>query len=412
MEKNNKLVKMACYMTSMSMAASSNLSPILFLTFRKMYGISYSLLGLLVVINFCTQLFVDLIFSFFSYKFKIKKAVKATPALTFIGLLIYAVWPWIFPNSAFAGLVIGTVIFSAANGFAEVLISPVIAAIPAKDPDREMSKLHSVYAWSTAGVVIVSTIFLLIFGTYNWQWLSIGFLAIPFIAFLLFMRAKLPEMETPEKLSGVLKLLKNKGMWLCFFAIFLGGSSELTMAQWASGYLENALGISKIWGDVFGVALFAVMQGFGRSLYGKKGKNIYKVLFISAIGTTICYFVAAISPVPVVCLISCVLTGFCISMLWPGTLIVASDRFPGGGVFIYAMMAAGGDLGASVGPLLVGVVTDVAMKNSVIMTIAQNIGILPEQIGMKLGMLVGMLFPLVAIPVFKHIWKTKEKEPL
>ena len=98
-------------------------------------------------------------------------------------------------------------------------------------------------------------------------------------------------------------------------------------------------------------------------------------------------------------------------MLWPGTLVVASDRFPSGGVFIYAMMAAGGDLGASVGPQFVGVVTDVAMNNPAVISIAQNIGMLPEQIGMKLGMLVGMLFPLVAIPVFKYIWKTKEKEP-
>ena len=219
-------------------------------------------------------------------------------------------------------------------------------------------------------------------------------------------------METPEKLSGTFELLKNKGMWLCFFAIFLGGSSELTMAQWASGYLENALGISKIWGDVFGVALFSVLQGFGRSLYGKIGKNIYRVLLWSAIGSTVCYLVSAISPIPVIGLISCVLTGFCISMLWPGTLIVASDRFPSGGVFIYAMMAAGGDFGASVGPQLVGIVTDVAMNNPTVMTIAQNIGLMPEQLGMKLGMLVGMLFPLIAIPVYKYIWKTKEKEPI
>ena len=35
-------------------------------------------------------------------------------------------------------------------------------------------------------------------------------------------------------------------------------------------------------------------------------------------------------------------------------LLVGSSRISMGGVFIYAMMAAGGDLGASVGPQLVG----------------------------------------------------------
>ena len=41
-------------------------------TFREMYNISYTLLGTLVLTNFCTQLTVDLIFSFFTKYFNIK----------------------------------------------------------------------------------------------------------------------------------------------------------------------------------------------------------------------------------------------------------------------------------------------------------------------------------------------------
>ena len=58
---------------------------------------------------------------------------------------------------------------SAASGLAEVLISPVIAAIPAEDPDREMSKLHSVYAWGVVAVIPLFTLFLLGFGSENWM---------------------------------------------------------------------------------------------------------------------------------------------------------------------------------------------------------------------------------------------------
>ena len=71
MEKNYKRVKLACYTTNVTMSVIGNLSPLLFLTFRSLYDISYSLLGLLILINFCTQLCVDLIFSFFSHKFNI-----------------------------------------------------------------------------------------------------------------------------------------------------------------------------------------------------------------------------------------------------------------------------------------------------------------------------------------------------
>ena len=139
-------LKAACYTSNISMSVVGNLPPILFLTFRDLYGISFSLLGMLVLINFFTQLIIDLIFSFFSHKFNIPLTVRIMPVLAVAGLVLYALAPIIFPASVYIGLVIGTLVFSAACGLAEVLISPVIAEIPADDPDREMSKLHSIYA--------------------------------------------------------------------------------------------------------------------------------------------------------------------------------------------------------------------------------------------------------------------------
>ena len=410
MQTNYKRVKYACYTTNVSMSVVANLSPILFLTFHNLYGISYSLLGSLVLINFIAQLLIDLIFSFFSHKFNIPLAVKITPLLTLVGLFLYAVCPLAFPQYAYAGLVVGTLVFSVSGGLAEVLISPVIAAIPSDDPDREMSKLHSVYAWGVVPVILISTLFLYVFGSQSWHWLALLYMLVPLVAFLLFTKAQIPQMETPEKVSGALSFLKNKGLWLCVGAIFLGGASECIMAQWSSGYIEQALGIPKVWGDIFGVAVFSVMLGMGRTLYAKKGKKIENVLFLGSIGATICYLLAAICNMPLIGLVACAFTGLCVSMLWPGSLIVASDRFPQGGVFIFAMMAAGGDLGASVGPQLIGVITDFAIANPTIVSFAEGMNLAPEQMGMKLGMLVGMLFPLTAIAVYFVIKKSRNEK--
>ncbi|MBR2327359.1 MAG: MFS transporter [Clostridia bacterium] len=408
-EKKIKLVKYACYTVNITMAAIGNLSPILFLTFRGLYNVSYSLLGLLIVINFTVQLIVDLIFSFFSHKFNIEKTVKIIPYISIVGLLFYAAAPFLFPGNVYLGLVLGTVIFSSAAGLIEVLISPVIAALPAKDPDREMSKLHSVYAWGLVGFVIFATLFLFLVGNENWQWLAIAVSAVPLFSAVLFSKAELPEMKTPEKTSATFEFIKDKGLWLCFFAIFLGGASECTMAQWSSGYLEQAAGIPKLWGDIFGVALNAVMLGIGRTLYSKIGKNIGKVLFFGALGAVACYFTAAVCNVSFIGLFACAFTGFCTSMMWPGSLIVAQDRFPAGGVFIFAMMAAGGDLGASVGPQLIGIVTDAVSASPIAAELASTLGLLPEQLGMKIGMIGGMLFPLAAIPIYFHIWKRSKR---
>ena len=89
--------------------------------------------------------------------------------------------------------------------------------------------------------------------------------------------------------------------------------------------------------------------------------------------------------------------------------MVSSDRIPEGGVFVYAMMAAGGDLGASVGPQLVGLITDAAIASPKAIEIAQGMNLAPEQLGMKLGLLVGMIFPLIAIPLYLYIKKTAKK---
>lgn len=409
LKSNYDRVKLACYTTNISMSIVGNLSPLLFLTFRSLYGISYSLLGLLVLINFCTQLSIDLAFSFFSHKFNIPLAVKLTPVLTVIGLLIYAIWPFFFADSIYVGLVLGTVIFSASGGLSEVLISPVIAAIPSDNPEREMSKLHSIYAWGVVGVIVFGTLFLYALGPESWQWLALLLTAVPLIGALLFFGAKLPELEKPEKISGVLSLMKDKWLWISVAAIFFGGASECTMAQWSSGYIEQALGIPKIWGDIFGVALFSFALGLGRTLYAKRGKNLGRVLFLGTAGAAICYITAAISDIAIIGLVACAFTGFCVSMLWPGNLLASTDRFPTAGVFIYAIMAAGGDLGASVAPQLLGVVTDAVSASTAGAEIALNLGLSADQLGMKAGMLIGALFPIAGIVIQLIIMRSRKK---
>ena len=407
-----KRVKLACFSVNVAMAVVGNMSPVLFLTFHELYDISFTLLGLLVLINFFTQLGIDLVFSFFSHKFNIPLVVKITPFLTVIGLLVYALSPFTFPNHVYIGLVIGTVIFSAASGFSEVLISPVIAAIPSENPEREMSKLHSIYAWGVVAVILISTFFLYVVpnGKAYWWVLPIIFMLIPIFSIIMFMGARLPALETPERLSGALKFFKSKWLWISVFAIFLGGAAECTMAQWSSSFIENALGIPKLWGDIFGVAVFSITLGLGRTLYAKKGKSIELVLFLGAIGSAVCYLTAVLSGIPILGLIACAFTGFFVSMMWPGCLLIASEKFPTAGVFIYAMMAAGGDLGASFGPQLVGVIADVIPSTSIGEFLAESLNLTTEQIGLKAGMLVGVILSVIAIFIYLYIYLAKKKE--
>ena len=395
--KKFKRTRLTCFYTYLAMSSVFSLPPILFLTFRETYGISYTLLGTLVLINFCTQLIIDLIFTFFSKHFNVHKTVRIMPLITSTGLTVYAIVPMLFPQFAYAGLVAGTVIFSVAAGLCEVLLSPLVAAMPSDNPEKDMSTLHSLYAYGVTAVVVISTLFFLLFGRENWMYLTLFFALLPIISAVLFSISPLPEMKLSESTSQSKSKGKYYALALCTACIFLGSAAENSMTNWISGYVENVLSIPKAAGDIFGLTLFAILLGIARTLYAKYGKNILRVLIISMIGSTVCYLIAALSPLPAVSLIACVLMGFCTSMLWPGTLILMEEKIPGVGVAAYALMAAGGDLGASVAPQLLGIVVDTVSCAPGAKALASSLSITAEQLGMKVGMLGASLFPLAGI---------------
>ena len=385
--------KAACYMGCFNMALVIAFPPVLFAVLHQQYGVSYTLLGALVLVNFCTQLGVDLMFTLFSHRFNVPLTLKIMPLLTSLGLLVYALIPMFFPEYAYAGLLIGTVIFSASAGLSEVLLSPTVAALPSDTPQRDMSMLHSLYAFGVFVTAVVSTLFLKWFGSENWIWLSVLFALLPVVPAVLFFCSPIPQMQSgPSGDSGVRSRKRNIGLALCAACLFFGSCAENTMASWISSYMESALQIDKAVGDILGMAMFAVLLGIARICYGRWGKNILPVLVVSMAGSAVCYLVAAFSPNVMVAFLACVLTGFFAGMLWPGSLIMMEERVPGVGVAAFALMAASGDIGASVAPQLMGVVIDTVSLRVGAMSVLT--GLSPEQIGLKVGMLVTAAFPI------------------
>lgn len=398
-----KRTKHACYFTYLAMSSIFSLPPLLFMTFREMYGISYTLLGTLVLINFCTQLTVDLIFSFFTKYFNIHKTVKIMPLLTSAGLLIYAFVPLLFPQYAYTGLLVGTVIFSVAAGLCEVLLSPLVAALPSDNPDRDMSMLHSLYAYGVVGVIVISTVFLKLFGTENWMYLTMFWASLPILSFVLFSLSPIPEINLSQNTTPNAAKRKNTGLALCAICIFLGSAAENAMTNWISVYMETSLHIPKVIGDILGMATFAILLGLGRTAYAKYGKNISAILLFSMVGAAVCYLVAGVSANLIISMLACILTGLFTSMLWPGTLILMEENFPNPGVAAYALMAAGGDFGGSVAPQLLGAVVDTVSASNWAAQLGATLSLSSEQIGMRVGMLTASMFPLLGVVLLIYI---------
>lgn len=407
---NYKRTKYTCYFTYLAMASAFALPPLLFATFKEQYGISYTLLGTLVLINFCTQLGMDLILSFFSKYFNIHKTLRVMPLLTAAGLCIYALIPSLLPQHAYIGLVFGTFIFSVASGLAEVLVSPTVAALPSDTPDKDMSMLHSLYGYGFVGVVLISTLFLHFIGNRYWMFLTLFWVIPAVIASVLLFKADLPDMNIGQGGgNSVQSKQRTSGLALCVVCIFLGGCAENTMSNWISAYTENALRIPKIWGDLLGTSLFAILLALTRTAYSKFGKNIFKTLTASMLLSALCYLTVALSTSAIVSLIACVALGVCSAMLWPGTLILMEKKIPAVGVAAYALMAAGGDLGASVSPQMVGIVVDTVTVTDWANAIGSALSLSAEQIGFKTGMLAAAVFPILGVILLLYMRKFFQK---
>ncbi len=377
---NYNKTKTACYLGFITQAIAANFAPLLFLKFHTDYGISLGNIALISTVFFFTQLLVDLFCAKFVDKIGYRVTIVISEVFSAAGLAGLAFLPDLLPN-AFAGILISVMVYAIGCGLIEVLVSPIIEACPFENKEATMSLLHSFYCWGSVGTILISTLFFAIFGMNAWKWLAVIWALIPAINIFNFATCPIVPIVEEGKGMGIRQLGKMPLFWVSVCLMVCAGASELAMAQWASAYAEAALGLSKTFGDLLGPCLFAVTMGISRVIYGKYGDKIKLTGFMVGSGAlcVACYLMASLSSNPVIGLIGCTLCGFSVGIMWPGTISISSKKFPTGGTAMFALLAMAGDLGGSVGPAIVGRVTQFAGDN------------------IRVGMGVGLIFPVVLI---------------
>ena len=380
MEKNYKKTLRACYFGFITQAIVANFTPLLFLKFHTEYGIPLGQIALISTTFFFTQLIVDILCAKYVERIGYRRAVVVSEAASAVGLIGLAFLPDLLP-SPFAGIIISVIIYAIGSGLIEVLVSPIVEACPFKNKEAVMSLLHSFYCWGTVAVILLSTLFFNIFGISNWKWMACIWAILPLYNIYNFMTCPIEYLVEDGQGMSVGELLKSPLFWTGIILMICAGASEISMSQWASAFTESALGIEKRMGDLAGPCMFAVMQGVSRVIYGKYGNriNLTKYMMGSGALCLICYILASVSHNPLLSLVGCIMCGFSVGIMWPGTISIMSKRLPVGGTAMFALLAMAGDIGGSVGPAAVGIVTQSANDN------------------LQVGMLSASVFPFVLI---------------
>ena len=372
--------RIACYIGYFVQAIINNFLPLLFVTFNTDYNLSYDKIGTLIVINFCVQIAVDLcsikIIPWLTYR----GATLAAHVLAAVGLIALSVLPKIMANTYLA-IIISIILYATGSGLIEVIISPLIEYLPGKKSAARMSFLHSFYCWGQVLTVLLTTVLFAILGRENWSTVAALWAIIPTVNFFIFLKAPIVVPESEQKGGVRDKVFVEPFFYMLFILMLSAGASEISVSQWASTFAEQGLGLQKAVGDLAGPCAFAVLMGAGRLLYGIFGKkiNINILMLLCAALCLVCYLGIALISSALGCVIFCAVCGLSVSIMWPGAFSMASARFENGGAPMFGILAAAGDLGCSLGPWLVGLISSGAT--------------------LKGGFLVASVFPTVIIVV-------------
>lgn len=352
---NYKHTIYACYIGYITQAVINNFLPLLFITFHNSFGISLGKIGLLITVNFGTQLLIDLLSAKFADRLGYRRLIVAAHLFAAIGLIGLAVFPFLLPD-AYTGLCAAVVIYAVGGGLTEVLISPIVEACPTEGKASAMSLLHSFYCWGSVLVVLLSTLLLKIWGMEAWRGIACLWALLPLANAVYFLKVPIAPLVEEGESMGIGGLLRSGIFWILALLMICAGACELGMSQWASAFAESGLHISKAAGDLAGPCFFAALMGLGRVLHAKCAERINLYLYLGgcAVGCALSYLLAVFSPFPLLALLGCGLCGFSVSAMWPGTFSLAGEKCPRGGTAMFALLALAGDTGCSLGPALVG----------------------------------------------------------
>ena len=402
----------ASYIGYITQAIINIFPPLVFIMFQKDFNISLTQIGLLSSFNFGIQMLIDFLAIKFIDKIGYRIPIVSAHIFAALGLFLLGILP--FYIEPYLGILICFFINAISGGLIDVLVSPIVEALPDKQKTKAMNILHSFYCWGSMLVVIVSTLYFNIFGIENWRYMSMIWAIIPFCNIFLFANVPLNVLKTHEdnmksdNTVSIRKLLSVKIVLVFVVLMICAGASEQSIAQWVSLFAEVGLNVNKTVGDIFGACMFAFCMGIVRLIYGMKSEsiNIEKALIISSLFCVFGYIVTVFSPYPFLSLIGCGISGLSVAIMWPSVFSLASKTYNKGGTAMFAMLALAGDIGCSIGPGIVGIVSNsknISDKFSAIIVNGDSI-----QIGLKIGILFAIIFPVIMFVVL-FLFKNRKR---
>ena len=119
--------------------------------------------------------------------------------------------------------------------------------------------------------------------------------------------------------------------------------------------------------------------------------NLERFMIGCSILCMISYILIGAVPVAAFGIIGCIICGFSVGIMWPGSFSIASASMRRGGTAMFALLALAGDLGCSSGPTFVGFISSNMNDN------------------LKVGILAALIFPIFLVVGIQMVKKFRTK---
>lgn len=353
--RHDRLLTGLCYAAMMTLAIGINLLPVylttLSTTFGGEAGLTKEQLGRLGAVGFGGLVVGILLTGPIADRFGTKPFALLGNLGTTIGLVAAALAP------SYQWLMVAIVILGLGAGMLDMVLSPVVAALHPHDRGGAMNWLHSFYCVGAVVTILLGTVALQ--RGLGWRASCLILSPFPLLLMMAMLPLRFPRLVAEAPRVPLRSLARSRWFQVALVAIFLGGATELGMAQWLPAYAEVSLGYPA-WIGGTALLAFSVAMALGRMVVGAAGSrwDPFRVMLWGCGSSVGLFLGASFLPHPAMALACGIAVGFTGSCLWPTMLAVSADRHPEGGATMFGALAALGNAGGVFMPWLVGWVAD------------------------------------------------------
>lgn len=350
-----RLLTLLCYGAMMSLAIGINLLPVFLTTLSSLYGGAAGLtgeqLGRLGASAFAGLVVGILITGPLADRHGTKPYAQLGLSLISASLVAMAFAP------DYNLLLAAVFVLGLGSGILDMVLSPIVSALNPLKRAVALNWLHSFYCVGAAVTVLAGS--LALSAGLGWKGSCLILVPLPVGLIAAFWPLRFPSLPHESVRTSVRTLFADRWFQLAAIGIFLGGATELGMAQWLPAYAETTLGFPA-WIAGGSLLLFSVAMALGRMAVGSLGGRLdpFRMMAWSCGVTLVFFLLGSFLPLPSLALAACIVAGFTGSCLWPTMLAVSADRYSQGGASMFGALAALGNAGGIFMPWLVGLIAD------------------------------------------------------